>query len=1081
MLEIKNVSKTYCPKKGVPVKALDDVSLAFEDTGMVFILGKSGSGKSTLLNVLGGLDQADCGEFIIKGKSSKDFTQSDFDSYRNTFIGFIFQEYNILSEFTVAQNIALAMELQGKKATNEALNEILEQVDLVGYGNRKPNELSGGQKQRVAIARALIKNPEMIMADEPTGALDSNTGKQVFDTLKKLSKTKLVLIVSHDRDFAELYADRIIELKDGQILSDVSKKNIPAESKSEGVSVVDGKLIHVKKGYKLTEKDLKIINEYISSAQSDTLISIDEEKNVEIKKAVRINDEGGKDAFLDTQEEDVNLKNYTPEDSKLIRSRLPFKNSLKIGASSLKAKPVRLIFTIFLCFIAFALFGLADTMASYDKVTAISSSIADGQIDSAAFLKQIERKSDNYTSYRETKLTAGDIDKIKSEAGVNVVPVYNGLNEWDKGFSFSSLLSSSDKLSSKNGESLYNAKISGYAEFDEAFLAENGITLKKGTLPAADDEIAIPAFIYDQFKLAGLITYDKEDEKTVTLKPDDITEDVVIGKYIQATSLNFPYPESGEPIVKIVGIYETNFNITKYEDFTPTAEQKQNSMMDSMLIMQMQAERDFNFHTLVAVNKGMLAKIIAYAKSINGQQQNSVGVRPNDEGGYVGFYTQNTGSSADAIVKLSQMNEVGEIVWTDGTPKTTLAKGEIIVPFNWDWEKGNATADDETINAIEAEFGVTFTPEEREQLTQYSLAYLRDSRDYIIRKLVTETPRDFEIDLLNDETDWDGNEARDFYDHLAEEWKTYNSYDEFFNDPDPMSIYKQDFKNRFYDYYVSRINGEYYEENPYDANMTGEYLNDYVPKKINKVLYPIMNYSHYPSSGEMSVESLTGREEIPYNVVGKYIPSTEYSYVVCVADEIYSRFGAIEKGDYGYAIGKMPYQDSAALNKAVGFSVKTQNSCVYTLQNEATVIIDYIGDLIETLSQVFLYIGIGFAVFASLMMFNFISVSISYKKREIGILRAVGARSSDVFGIFLNESMIITLINCFLSIVTTAVVSIVLNGVFRGYGIPITILSFGIRQIGLILGLGIVVAFISSFFPVMKIAKKRPIDAIQNR
>ena len=1068
MLEIKNVSKTYCPKKGVPVHALDDVSLAFEDTGMVFILGKSGSGKSTLLNVLGGLDQADCGEFIIKGKSSHDFTQSDFDSYRNTFIGFIFQEYNILSEFTVAQNIALAMELQGKKATNEALNEILEQVDLVGYGNRKPNELSGGQKQRVAIARALIKNPEMIMADEPTGALDSNTGKQVFDTLKKLSKTKLVLIVSHDRDFAELYADRIIELKDGKIITDVSKKNIPAESKSEGVSVVDGKLLHIKKGYKLTEKDLKIINDYISSAKSDTLISIDEEKNDEIKKAVRINDKGGKDAFLDTQEEDVQLKNYTPEDSKLIRSRLPFRNSLKIGASSLKAKPVRLIFTIFLCFIAFALFGLADTMASYDKVTTISSSIADGQIDSAAFLKQIERKSDNYTSYRETKLTAGDIDKIKSEAGINVVPVYNGLNEWDTGFSFNSLLPSSDKLSSKNGESIYNAKISGYAEFDEAFLAENGITFKKGVLPSADDEIAIPAFIYDQFKLAGLITYDKENTTTVTLKPDDINEDSIIGKYIQASNLAFPYPQNGEPIVKIVGIYETNFDITKYADFTPTAEQKQNSMMDSMLVMQMQAERNYNFHTIVAVNKGMLAKLIAQAKQNHGIQQNTVGVRPNDEGGYMGFHSQSGGTSADTIVKLSQMNEVGEIVWADGTPKTSLAKGEIIVPYGWSWDKANANADDDTINAIEAEFGITFTQDERNELTQNTLSNLRDSRDYLIKKFVTEAPRDFMIACLYNYHGWDG----------TWEWNGFNSYDEFFNDnTDNSRQYKKEYHNE----YINRLNWEFYEENPYDANITGKYFNDFIPKKINKVLYPILNHSDFPASGEMSVEWITGREEFPFTIVGKYIPTVDYSYTVCVADEIYSRFGSIEKGDYGFAIGKMPYQDESALAKAVGFSVKTQNSCVYSLQNEATVIIDYIGSLIETLSQVFLYVGIGFAVFASLMMFNFISVSISYKKREIGILRAVGARSSDVFGIFLNESMIITLINCFLSIVTTAVVSIVLNGVFRGYGLPITILTFGIRQIGLILGLGIVVAFISSFFPVMKIAKKRPIDAIQNR
>lgn len=180
VLEIKHLSKTYKTKHN-EVYALKDINLSIQDKGMVFILGKSGSGKSTLLNVLGGLDSFDEGEISICGKSSKDFKQSDFDSYRNTFIGFIFQEYNVMNNFTVKENIALALQLQGKKADDTQIQEILEEVDLSGLGNRKPNELSGGQLQRVAIARALIKHPEIIMADEPTGALDSHTGKQVLD------------------------------------------------------------------------------------------------------------------------------------------------------------------------------------------------------------------------------------------------------------------------------------------------------------------------------------------------------------------------------------------------------------------------------------------------------------------------------------------------------------------------------------------------------------------------------------------------------------------------------------------------------------------------------------------------------------------------------------------------------------------------------------------------------------------------------------------------------------------------------------------------------------------------------------
>jgi ABC-type lipoprotein export system ATPase subunit len=182
MLELKGISRVYKPKKSEQVYALNKVNLVLEKTGMVFILGKSGAGKSTFLNVVGGLDQYNEGNLIVKDKATKDFKQSDFDSYRNTMIGFIFQEYNLLDEFTVAQNIGLALELQGKKATSEKISEILAAVDLQNYGRRKPNELSVGQKQRVAIARALVKDPEIIMADEPTGALDSVTGKQVLET-----------------------------------------------------------------------------------------------------------------------------------------------------------------------------------------------------------------------------------------------------------------------------------------------------------------------------------------------------------------------------------------------------------------------------------------------------------------------------------------------------------------------------------------------------------------------------------------------------------------------------------------------------------------------------------------------------------------------------------------------------------------------------------------------------------------------------------------------------------------------------------------------------------------------------------
>ena len=220
MFQIKDLVKTYTPKGAEPVMALRGITVDFGETGMVFILGKSGCGKSTLLHVMGGLDYPTAGELVIDGKSSKDFTKEDYDNYRNTYVGFVFQEYNLLPEFTVYENLAIALQLQGKKADKALLEEYLKRVDLEVDEKRRPTQLSGGQKQRVAIARALIKDPKIIFADEPTGALDAKTGNDILTLLKSLSKDRLVIVVSHDEEFARTFGDRVLEMSDGLIVAD---------------------------------------------------------------------------------------------------------------------------------------------------------------------------------------------------------------------------------------------------------------------------------------------------------------------------------------------------------------------------------------------------------------------------------------------------------------------------------------------------------------------------------------------------------------------------------------------------------------------------------------------------------------------------------------------------------------------------------------------------------------------------------------------------------------------------------------------------------------------------------------------
>lgn len=216
MILLKNICKTY-KSKYVSVPALRDVNLTFPQKGMVFVVGKSGCGKTTLLNVMGGLDKFDSGELICNGVSTKQYKDKDWDMYRNSYIGFVFQENNLLNEYNVYENVRLAINLQGAKNEAETVLNALKYVGLEGYEKRRINELSGGQKQRITIARAIAKKSKMLLADEPTGSLDEKTGKEIFDLLKKLSQTQLVVIVTHDIASAKLYGDMLIEMSDGYV------------------------------------------------------------------------------------------------------------------------------------------------------------------------------------------------------------------------------------------------------------------------------------------------------------------------------------------------------------------------------------------------------------------------------------------------------------------------------------------------------------------------------------------------------------------------------------------------------------------------------------------------------------------------------------------------------------------------------------------------------------------------------------------------------------------------------------------------------------------------------------------------
>lgn len=920
MLETKELVKIYKPKKGVPVTALNKISLKFPEKGMVFLLGKSGSGKSTLLNVLGGLDKYDGGEIIIKGVSSKNFRQQHFDSYRNTYVGFIFQEYNVLDEFSVGANIALAIELQGRRASDSEINDILKQVDLEGFGARKPNELSGGQKQRVAIARALVKKPEIIMADEPTGALDSATGKQVFDTLKKLSETKLVIVVSHDREFAEQYADRIIELSDGQVISDVELDSEAEHAETpEGIEFC-GNTVEVPAGYHLTEEDRAAINDYIDKLKSGDLKLTVGEKS---KTAARF------------KKTDVSkIKTADGSGFKLIKSKLPMSNAFKIGASGLKHKKIRLVITILLSCIAFGLFGLSDTFGSYNHVRTCTNSLIDSGVKSVAVAKS--KKLGDYWRDYGYRISEKELSDISEGMSVKMHGVYQPI-----GFKGDiSMYINPDVKLTETDYNIYYPVINGFTAVNDSVLKEMGYKVSAGNLPdGTKNEIAVSDYIYEVFKKAQYFdnkTYNtaKDGTKTpVYTKINTYTD--LIGKKLTLAGTEYT----------ITAVIDTGFDMSRYESLIVKKDHQSRTeqLADMVLASEFNTAVNYSYAEIAMVGDGYMDKLIAERPVMT----------PITEG-YISYYGDNWSADSNYLARLSDITNE-KVIWIDGEKKT-LGDKEIIV-----------TADALTKAADTAE---TNTAEDGGELTDYA-------------KL-----------LKNKNT---------------------------------VSMWK---------------------------NIFGKESNN---------------------------ESIEGCK-----IVGVIDNVTEgnksklKSTVVC-SDGIYNELTEGTENIYSFAIGTMP-EEKSAVHSLVAYCYNEDSGVRYAIQNSVTFQLDSINDGLKTLSKYFFWIGVGFALFAAVMLSNFIGTSIAYKKQEIGILRAIGSRSNDVFRIFFSESFIIAMINFVLSAIGVFAATVIINSIIRNdVGVLVTVLSFGVRQVALLLIVSIFVAFAASFLPVKRIASKRPIDAIRGR
>ncbi len=986
MLEVVNLTKIY-KSKGGDVKALDDVSLRFPEKGMVFLLGKSGSGKSTLLNVCGGLDNPSDGEIIVKGRSSKSFSQSDFDSYRNTFIGFIFQEYNILNEFTVEDNIALALELQGKPKNKQAIYNLLTEVDLVGYAKRKPNTLSGGQKQRIAIARALVKSPEIIMADEPTGALDSATGKQVFDTLKKLSETKLVIVVSHDRDFAEQYGDRIIELKDGKIISDVSKTQEVAEVISSNVTSV-GETLCIKSGANLTEQDFTNIKNFLKKSNGNVIISSGEKDVKSFKEVARINDDGEKEVFKNTKEKQS--KYYSPSESKFIRSRLPARHAMKIGVSGLKTKPFRLFFTILLCTISFILFSVSSTMMLYDKNSTLKQSLKDSTYDILILNKQYTITTNNYDnnelsySYegtRNTKFTKSEFDELKNTFGSAT-------------FYAASIQTSITNTKIDVNSEYYSSTITNATFLPSDNALRNNF---EGTYPQNDDEIALTSYTVESLMTAGLFDPDSSEQTRYNLSNvnDIIGKKIVFnGSCYTVTGIYNSEPIDG----KFDALKEGTNDWTLYNSF--------NDLLAS------------GIYRVAFFNQKNADSLLTVVNNYDGDDFTNYG-------SYMHYFYNEHGSTT--YFNTLDAKKVAPVYFFDDAVNT-IGENDVIVPLS------------HIINTI---------PETLNQMKD------KETDETVLEKL---------------------NSALDSYyndDYTVEPYipSLHNSLIWFLNDYDlgygAMNQYTDSEKQALF-----------------------KRLNDFIATNNLSFTYKI----YFDTAGETHTKLL--------NIVGvSTCPYESWNQLVYVSSQVKDTFKVFSEEEYKtqnswyseivtkyvepidaiYGTVYIPFDRSdASIEKVFNLVSKVnEDDSFVNLNNPIMIGITSVDNMISSLYKVFLILGIVLACFSALLLSNFITVSISYKKKEIGILRAVGARSTDVFKIFFSESMIIATICVFISVIGGFVVCTMLNNSVATLLSGISVFVYGPISIALLIGLALLTTVMATFFPVHNAAKKKPVESIR--
>ena len=1054
MLEIKNITKVY-KTEGFEQKALDDVSVNFRRHEFASILGPSGSGKTTFLNIIGGLDNYTSGNLIINEVSTKDFSDRDWDSYRNHRVGFVFQSYNLITHQTILKNVELALTLSGcsKDERRKRALKALKDVGLEQHINKRPNQLSGGQMQRVAIARALVNDPEIILADEPTGALDSDTSVQIMDLLKAISKDKLVIMVTHNPDLAKEYSSRIINIKDGVIISDTNPYDGKINTK-EKKEIVLNKSKKTKMSF-LTALSLSFNNLMTKKART-ILISIAGSIGI-IGIALILAVSTGFQNYVDSIQEDT-LTSYPltiMQESSDITSVL-----LSMRNGSNKADGT-------------------DKVVEQQYITSMLSNISTNDLKS--FKKYLE---DNYHHVEKDLANVNYMYSV--DPNIYTIDATNKLAKINPSNLFSSMMGSNNLMQS------YSSMASIFSQMvDDRTQIEESYDLLKGRWPENYDEMII--VLSEPNSISDLLVYSLglRDTEELTKMVTKIMSGESVD--ISNTPLTLTYDDLMNVDLRLImpaDTYRYNSKYDVYEDMTEDSEYMQNIYDKSLklkivgIVSPKEGVTSMALNPGVSYTKKLVDYIIDYSKNtdiVKKQLTNSEvdvfsGKKFDDEKNNFDFafsdlvsidneklqsaFNINIDKSALENQTKNYMSEISSSITTDTAPATNLFNTNLNIMING------------LFDSITSSFKVSdITSITNNYLDSYEVGDLlsKMESDYVIPK---DTLKSTYSALLQG--------------ILQAYSEAYNAYMSAINEiyqisPDNEIIIVEELKQTVIESYLQSALIVGTSEKMGSA-MTEALMKKEILTKVGELTSNLTN--SFASSFNIDEEKIASAFTLNFS-------ENELARVV---NAMMNKSDTTQKSNLislGYQDLEEPTYISFYFNSFEGkehflsfldnYNDKVEEEKKINYSDTTGILMSSVRTIVNAVSYVLIaFVSISLVV-SSIMIGVITYISVYERTKEIGILRAIGASKGNISSIFNAETFIIGLLSGILGIGISYLLIPLINTILHHYtgNIPLSA-TLNIHHALILVALAIILTLIGGLIPARAASKKDPVEALRS-